>query len=363
MEIQARCWNVCGLDPEGLGREALGATVRAWLGDCGGASVVSVGLVEVVELKPGTVVRESFSAPEESEVLQGRISAWRAALVDALATSHELLATEALVGLALFVFGATVGAYEIAPAALPTCRFRTGFGGLLGNKGAVAASLTATRGSDGARRSVCVVHAHFASDLNQVEARNAEYASIVSAADANAILSLSAALGDADYVDVLAHDLVVWQGDLNYRLASPPKAPPPPDSPPQSAVASFFQSLGPAARKQAKADEETCDADVRALVAAHRWLDLNDRDQLALAMANGDAFAGFSEAPRDFPPTYKLVRGTADYVANRRPAWCDRVLWKARNDADAAACDAYGSLADCTLSDHHPVHAALTFTF
>ena len=250
-------------------------------------------------------------------------------------------------------FTARVSAYDIAPAR--TCRFRTGFGGLLGNKGAVAASLAAARGADGEARTLCVVHAHLASDLDMLDQRNAEYAAIVGAAADASILSLPAALGDDDALDVLAHDVVVWQGDLNYRLAST-KAP-------EAGLGAFLASFGPAAREAAKEDEARDDAAVREALAAGDWAALAARDQLDAAIARGDAFVGFREAPKRFPPTYKLVRGTAEYKANRRPAWCDRVLWKAKRPSDVVACGRYASVATCVLSDHHPVSADLVVEF
>ena len=354
MRVAARCWNVCGLDPASLDGAAFASAVAEWLGEGAAASdVASVGLVEVVELKPGTVVRESFVSPEASALVAARLAAWRAALLAVLEATHELACTESLVGLALFVFTARVSAYDIAPAR--TCRFRTGFGGLLGNKGAVAASLAAARGADGEARTLCVVHAHLASDLDMLDQRNAEYAAIVGAAADASILSLPAALGDDDALDVLAHDVIVWQGDLNYRLGST-KAP-------EAGLGAFLASFGPAAREAARDGDARDDAAVREALAAGDWAALAARDQLDAAIARGDAFVGFREAPKMFPPTYKLVRGTAEYKANRRPAWCDRVLWKAKRPSDVVACGRYASVATCVLSDHHPVSADLAVEF
>ena len=104
-------------------------------------------------------------------------------------------------------------------------------------------------------------------------------------------------------------------------------------------------------------------APLREALAAGDWAALAARDQLDAAIARGDAFVGFREAPKQFPPTYKLVRGTAEYKANRRPAWCDRVLWKAKRPSDVVACGRYASVATCVLSDHHPVSADLVVEF
>ena len=223
------------------------------------------------------------------------------------------------------------------------------------------------RRSDGFRRSGDGRgHPERAADGAPVQARDARRqrggglhrgaaAAIVGAAADASILSLPAALGDDDALDVLNHDVVVWQGDLNYRLAST-KAP-------EAGLGAFLASFGPAAREAAREDDARDDAAVREALAAGDWAALAARDQLDAAIARGDAFVGFREAPKQFPPTYKLVRGTAEYKANRRPAWCDRVLWKAKRPSDVVACGRYASVATCVLSDHHPVSADLAVEF
>ncbi|CAM9504238.1 unnamed protein product [Laminaria digitata] len=75
------------------------------------------------------------------------------------------------------------------------------------------------------------------------------------------------------------------------------------------------------------------------------------------------AFAEFEEAPIHFAPTYKYQPGTQVYEERpekkrRAPAWCDRVLWRTR-DEDHVASVLY-SRADLVLSDHKPVCAELS---
>ena len=103
-----------------------------------------------------------------------------------------------------------------------------------------------------------------------------------------------------------------------------------------------------------------------------RWDALLRADQLNAARKAGDAFAGFEEAPITFAPTYKYVPGTGTYDGRKRsakkkraPAWCDRVLWRVRDRADAADSRAAGvappvecvryARAELTTSDHKPV--------
>jgi len=114
------------------------------------------------------------------------------------------------------------------------------------------------------------------------------------------------------------------------------------------------------ANEAAKRATEAFDARVRELVHQGDWAELARYDQLDTARSRGDAFGGFQEAARHFAPTYKLIRGTTEYVAKRRPAWCDRVLWRLAPSAHARVeVVVYDALSDCVLSDHFPVRAAL----
>ncbi|GJP82479.1 hypothetical protein CLOP_g12734, partial [Closterium sp. NIES-67] len=93
-------------------------------------------------------------------------------------------------------------------------------------------------------------------------------------------------------------DLLVWMGDLNYRVEG----------------VSYEQAKGE--------------------VAARNLAVLLAGDQLRREMACGRAFRGMEEGLIAFPPTYKFDRGTTDPLAydsgekRRVPAWCDRVLFR-----------------------------------
>ncbi|CAI7868827.1 unnamed protein product, partial [Closterium sp. NIES-54] len=93
-------------------------------------------------------------------------------------------------------------------------------------------------------------------------------------------------------------DLLVWMGDLNYRV------------------------------------EGVSHEHARHQVAARNLPALLASDQLLREMAGGRAFRGMEEGLIAFPPTYKFDRGTPDPLAydsgekRRVPAWCDRVLFR-----------------------------------
>ena len=105
----------------------------------------------------------------------------------------------------------------------------------------------------------------------------------------------------SDQITIDDHDLVIFFGDLNYRIA-----------------------------------EDVRDEDVLAFIHADMCLELSQKcDQLILEMDAGRAFAGFHEGLLLFPPTYKYIPGTAEldtrpHKKNRCPAWCDRILWRTR---------------------------------
>jgi hypothetical protein len=92
-----------------------------------------------------------------------------------------------------------------------------------------------------------------------------------------------------------SHDYVFFFGDLNYRLAAMPY--------------------------DVVADR----------IASGDFVSLLGHDELKNSMNNRLAFEDFAEAEINFPPTYKMVPDTGDYVpaaAGRVPAWTDRILFR-----------------------------------
>ena len=77
------------------------------------------------------------------------------------------------------------------------------------------------------------------------------------------------------------------------------------------------------------------------------------------ARRQGDAFAGFVEAERAFPPTYKFDKRSDVYDTSEKrrvPSWTDRVLVASK---ECAAILAYESVSDLRWSDHRPVAATV----
>lgn len=72
----------------------------------------------------------------------------------------------------------------------------------------------------------------------------------------------------------------------------------------------------------------------------------------------------FYEPQITFPPTYKLQRGTSDYLTNRVPSYCDRILFLDTGSDESSSdtnVEVYSSIKECLLSDHVPVYMIVTF--
>ncbi len=90
------------------------------------------------------------------------------------------------------------------------------------------------------------------------------------------------------------HDILLWCGDLNYRIDS-----------------DNFQ-------------------EVVDMIQQNSLYELRKLDQLKQEKAAGNVFAEFEEGKIKFPPTYKFKVGTHEYDAEkvRIPSWCDRILYR-----------------------------------
>ncbi|BFU21248.1 inositol polyphosphate 5-phosphatase, putative [Entamoeba histolytica HM-1:IMSS-B] len=120
---------------------------------------------------------------------------------------------------------------------------------------------------------------------------------------------------------IVDHDYIIWMGDLNYRI-------------------------------------EMEDSVVRDLMYKGELDTLYAKDQLNTSKAKGIVFYGFKEAPIHFIPTFKIICGKDEYIDDRIPAWCDRVLCRTQNAYPYEVCN-YTSH-NLLLSDHKPVSCCFT---
>lgn len=175
-----------------------------------------------------------------------------------------------------------------------------------GNKGGVGISMELNS------TSVCFINSHLAAG-SELSKRNQDFREISQMRFAN---------GRGLY----DHDIVIWLGDLNYRLDT---------------LMGYEEVV-----KRIENGK------------AHELLQF---DQLQRQQILKQAFHGFKEVLGvTFKPTYKFDVGTNrwDTSEKRRvPAWCDRILYWTKDKHIKVAQHEYSCVDKVTFSDHKPVRA------
>eukprot|EP00794_Sanderia_malayensis_P014008 gene14008-15466_t len=186
---------------------------------------------------------------------------------------------------------------------------RTAFWGLVGSKGAVATRI------DLYGESFCFINAHLTSGDEYAEYRNKEYQSIMRKLFFPGCKTSS----------VNDHRFIFFFGDMNYRI-----------------------------------DDLDIDV-VKDYVKQKEVSVLLTYDQLNRNKKEEKCFDGFQEGAINFSPTYKYDLGTSTFDTSekiRKPAWCDRVLWKEQLiDQPRVHLVEYTSFDSYFTSDHKPIHA------
>ena len=239
----------------------------------------------------------------------------------------------------------------------------------MGNKGAVGARMSYIVDDDSSKTvDLTFVAAHLAPMEDALKQRNMDWQSIVerlvfshskdieedSNNDENAALlnhRRSTSHSEDSRRDLFAPNSYVFlAGDLNYRTSNA--------SPLKGDVARF-------PRCNVSPDDP-----------AH-YSHLLKEDQLVREMRNGRTFHGLTEAPIDFPPTYKYsdaARQAAklgidtdsewQWSNHRWPSWCDRILFLDSpswvGEGGHVRPQAYNALPLLPQSDHRPVALAAT---
>ncbi|XP_024420524.2 inositol polyphosphate 5-phosphatase K isoform X1 [Desmodus rotundus] len=135
--------------------------------------------------------------------------------------------------------------------------------------------------------------------------------------------------------NILDHDLIVWFGDMNFRIED------------------FGLHF------------------VRESIKRQCYSDLWEKDQLSIAKRCDPLLREFQEGPLLFPPTYKFDKNSNNYDTSekkRKPAWTDRILWRLKRQPHTGSCTpslpaphfslslrSYISHMTYTISDHKPV--------
>jgi len=183
-------------------------------------------------------------------------------------------------------------------------RIKTGFGGNVGNKGAVCIRF------DIYDTSICAINAHLESGKSKVEIRNNQFIEIFKKAFVK-----ESSNGKFDY-SVEDHDIAFFFGDLNYRISL-----------------SYDECL--AYIKLGKLDQ------------------LLRNDQLNCLRNKIVHLNTFQEGQITFNPTYKYDPNSDVYDTSKKlrvPSWTDRILFRGQEiELD------YYNRQEFQLSDHRPV--------
>ncbi|XP_057438418.1 type I inositol polyphosphate 5-phosphatase 8-like [Lotus japonicus] len=296
LRMFAGTWNVGGKSPnEGL-------NLKSWLTSHSPADIYVIGFQEIVPLNAGNVL-----GPEDS----GPASKWLALIREALNT-NDIIDTETTSPLTSYLTSDSdsrhycqvtskqmVGVFLSVWVRADLCNHLTnlklscvgrGIMGYLGNKGSISISMTLYN------TTFCFVCTHLASGekFGDELRRNLDVSEILK--KTKFCHSFKSLLHPQT---ILEHDIIIWLGDLNYRLA-------------------------------AGYD------DTHELLKKNDWEALLEKDQLRIEQRAGRVFKGWNEGSIYFAPTYKYLTNSDQYVAQtskskekpRTPAWCDRILWK-----------------------------------
>ncbi|EDR27813.1 type II inositol-1,4,5-trisphosphate 5-phosphatase precursor, putative [Entamoeba dispar SAW760] len=219
---------------------------------------------------------------------------------------YEKLGYYQLCGVVLYVFFNKKIQNEISEVGFENIRVGA-MSGALANKGGVAYRMKVYDST------ICFVVSHLAAHQEFWNKRNEDWAEI----SKMKISYYDSVSRCSKKVNLLQHDIVIWMGDLNYRI-------------------------------------EMSDIEVRKNIRKKDYTELAKNDQLLNSIRRKQAFHNFYEAIINFGPTFKVKIGeNNEYKENRIPSWCDRVLWKTENRhfVDAKEYTSH----ELYTSDHKPV--------
>lgn len=300
------------------------------------ADIFAVGFQETVALSTMNVVFDGTKSTDRAVYWQRKIN--ETFLSKGL--QYTLIEERHLVGNLICVFARS----DLVPfiRGIRGATTPVGIMGVMGNKGAVAIRFRIYN------TTVCLVCSHLSANRDNVIGRNNDVRNINEKTALYPSLSHAGQLSEASELVIKEsnlkdlstqwasetalplliddHDVILWFGDLNYRI-----------------------------------QECIPESEVMEIVKRGGFNSLISRDQLKIEMEFKNVFHGYEEGRLDFPPTYKYQPGTDVYDCRadkklRAPAWCDRVLWKENSVVNSVRQLNYRR-AELNISDHKPVSA------
>ncbi|TPX32651.1 hypothetical protein SmJEL517_g04283 [Synchytrium microbalum] len=317
-------FNLDAAKPDSLdeGRNQDTGFLSEWLSTVNNPDFIVIGLQEIIDLESTKANAKKFlqgsKTSNEKKNQDHRFMLWQKRLVTSVRECipdrvYNLVQCNVLVGLFQAVFVADSEVSRLRRVDVEVQLVKTGLGGVYGNKGAIASRLIFDDSS------FCFVNCHLAAHTANLAGRNADIANIIK--DCNFMprpFYDNTWVNGGDGSNLLDHDVVVWSGDLNFRL----------------------DTLG---REQ-----------VLSLIERREWNLLQQHDQL-IRQAHSTAFPlrMLKEGALDFPPTFKYDRNSTMYDSSdkkRVPAWCDRILYRG-STLSQTSYQRY----ECLVSDHRPI--------
>mmetsp|Transcript_159781 Transcript_159781/g.387976 ORF Transcript_159781/g.387976 Transcript_159781/m.387976 type:complete len:433 (-) Transcript_159781:140-1438(-) len=266
--------------------------------------IIVVGVQELIELKPSKVLSLEHSDPQRLAALEQRVES----TVSGNAGEFVKVCSFGLAGLGMLVYVRK----ELASFVRQVCcdRIKTGFGGMVANKGGVRARFAV------GNVSACFMNVHLPAGTGKAKAakRDRHLHKIMSKAFQST--PTCGSFWSPLEQKPTSHDFTVVFGDLNSR--------------PDMKANERCKAAKPS---QARLEEDEL---LRGLLPSAR---------------------GLCEGPVHFPPTFRYIPGTDEFSPRSSPAWCDRVLFKTEAGTTADLLE-YSSFSELRhTSDHRPVAA------
>ena len=328
----------------------------------------ALGLQEIVDVASATEALRPYSDPHPARK-------WKQAVAQALPQGYQLVAEQQLIGLYIVIYASPALAPTISSVSITSVG--TGLMGYMGNKGAVTARIVL---GEATRLVFINCHLSAGAEKANLDRRNWDASQIQSRTkfdpvyDGGGVMEeFGEGIGDEDFA--------FWFGDLNYRLESVPG-----EDVRRLLLLHTRNEYGKAVTSKQKIEHELANpesttfaqnqeaanraiidekpsSDIAVPEAIHESTAYSDapsesdtldpysdptslqstlatllkHDQLHSQMRAGKAFHdGWREGLIEFLPTYKYDVGSVGMFDSsekqRGPSWCDRILFRSRND-------------------------------